>query len=143
MRRLRRTTYFGGLAPPLPPPDPPDGGLTPPVPGSTPPPLPWLPPVPPVPLDGACGAGAGAGVTGAGVAVPPLDPDPGVDEPELPDFLFFLEVDGVVTPESGVVVGWKLGTGFGFDPPPPDAIAITTMRKKTTMPPRATSLRRR
>lgn len=65
-----------------------------------------------------------------------------MDVPEFPDLSFFFEGDGVVTPESGVVVGWKVGTGLGFEPPPLDAIAITTMRKKTT-PPRATSLRRR
>ncbi len=138
---LRRLTYLGGLAPPLPPPDA-DGGFTPPVPGSTlPPPPPCVPP--PVPPDGA-GAGAGAGA-GVGATDPPLEPLPGVDVPESPDLFFFFEGDpGVVTPlESGVVVGWKVGTGFGFEPPPPDAIAITTMRKKTTTPPRATSLRRR
>jgi hypothetical protein len=136
----RRLTYLGGLAPPLPPPDA-DGGLTPPVPGSTLPPPPCVPP--PVPPDGA-GAGAGVGA-GVGATDPPLEPVPGVDVPELPDLFFFFEGDsGVVTPlESGVVVGWKVGTGFGFEPPPPDAIAITTMRKKTTTPPRATSLRRR
>jgi hypothetical protein len=80
---------------------------------------------------------------GAGAAEPPLDPDPGVDVPD-PEFLFFFEGDeGVVTPpEIGVVDGWKVGTGAGFDPPPLDAIAITTMRKKMA-PTRATSLRRR
>jgi hypothetical protein len=51
--------------------------------------------------------------------------------------------EGVVTPPViGVVVGWNVGTGRGFVPPPLDAIATTTIRKKTT-PPRATSLRRR
>jgi hypothetical protein len=80
---------------------------------------------------------------GAGVAAPPLEPDPGVDVPE-PELLFFFDGDcGVVTPpESGVVEGWKVGTGAGFEPPPLDAIATTTIRKKTT-PTSATSLRRR
>jgi hypothetical protein len=133
---------LGGLAPPLPPPEA-EGGLTPPVPGSTPPPVPpWLPPVPPVPAEGVCGVGAGAGV-GAGVAVPPLEPVPGVEVPELPELRFFFEVEGVVTPPvTGVVDGWNVGTGAGFEPPPLDAIATTTIRKKIT-PASATSLRRR
>jgi hypothetical protein len=67
----------------------------------------------------------------------------GVELPELPELLFFFDVEGVVTPpEIGVVDGWKVGTGFDFDPPPLDAMAMTTIRKKRT-PPRATSLRRR
>jgi hypothetical protein len=132
------------VAPPLPAPPPDDdGGLTPPVPGSTLPPPPWLPPVPPVP-EGACGVGlAGVGLGAGDAAPPPLDPLLGVEPPELPELLFFLVVEGVVTPpETGVVDGWKVGTGVDFDPPPLDAMAITTIRKKRT-PPRATSLRRR
>jgi hypothetical protein len=88
--------------------------------------------------------GAGAG---DGAALPPLEPDPELDpgvlvEPELS--LLFDEESGVVTPPvTGVVEGWKVGTGCGFDPPPPlDAIAITTIRKKTAAT-TATSRRRR
>jgi hypothetical protein len=83
------------------------------------------------------------------VAVPPLPPLAGVDPPEEPPellepFFFLRAVDpGVVTPPvSGVVVGWNVWVAFVEDPPPPDAIAMTTMRNRTT-PPRATSLRRR
>jgi hypothetical protein len=136
----RRATYFGGLAPPLPsPPLDGAGGFTPPVPGSTPPP-PWGPP--PVPAEGACVVGAGAGA-GAGETEPP-DPELGVELPEPSPSLCLREGDsGVVTPpEIGVVVGWNVGGGVDFDPPPLDAMATTTMRKKMT-PPKATSLRRR
>jgi hypothetical protein len=80
---------------------------------------------------------------GAGVAVPPLEPELGVVLPDPSLFLSFDDESGVVTPpDSGVVVGWKVGGGVDLSPPPLDAIATTTIRKKRT-PPRATSLRRR
>ena len=82
------------------------------------------------------GAGAGAG------ALPP-DPVLGVELPESPDFLRLPDVSGVVTPPvTGVVDGWNVGTGVGFESPPLDAIATTTIRKNRAAP-RATSLRRR
>jgi hypothetical protein len=80
---------------------------------------------------------------GAGAAEPPPDPEPGVGLLDPLSFFFFFDDEGVVTPpESGVVVGWKVGGGVDLSLPPLDAMATTTIRKKRA-PPRATSLRRR
>jgi hypothetical protein len=129
------------------------------VPGSELPPPPGVPvpPVPPLPppCGGACGVGAGAGVAG-GAAPPPLpgagaEPLPEPDEPELPPaeplesplrFRFFGVVSSPGT--GGVCDGSNVCTGsLGFESPPLDAIATTTMRKKSPTHPSATSLRRR
>jgi hypothetical protein len=125
------------------------GGATPPLFGSTPP-----PDVPGEPVPGDCGWEVG------GVAVPPLEgtgvwvpelgvppPDPPIGDPfdPLPAFLFFFLSPGCTG--SPVVTGGTMGTVVWLEldpslPPPLDAIAITTIRKKATAA-SATSLRRR
>jgi hypothetical protein len=102
-------------------------------------------------LGGVCGVADGAGAGVAGVPpLPELGAEPEPDEPELPpeellDLFFFDE--GVVVDESvgigDVVLGSKVWTGALLSEPPPDATAITTIRKKRPAHPRATSLRRR
>jgi hypothetical protein len=60
--------------------------------------------------------------------------------------LFFLDELGVVVEPLGigdVCVGANVWTGSLLLEPPPDATAITTIRKKRPAHPRATSLRRR
>jgi hypothetical protein len=133
------------------PPEPdcwPEGGTTPPLCGSTWPPL---VPLPPWLLGVCCGV--------AGVAVPPVEGAAGVAAgvplgvaPPLgtagvvvvrPCF-FFLRSEGVTACPlgSGGAGGWTVCV-LDFDPPPPlEATAITTIRKKTPTP-AATSLRRR
>jgi hypothetical protein len=126
------------------------GGATPPLFGSTPPPFDG------VPVLGVEGCEAG------GVLVPPLEgvlvdgvPLLGVPPPEPPiaappdpfwPFLFFFLSPGCTG--SPLVTGGITGTvsvelELGVVPPPPlEAIAITTIRKKAA-PASATSLRRR
>jgi hypothetical protein len=135
----------GGAAPPLPPLLPPDGGAVPPE----------LPPLPPLGGLGegvgvGVGAGAGVGVgVGAGAGVPPLEPGTEPLPPELPgtvlvppEPLRLRRPDGVVVvgTSPGIVdgtVGSNVsGVLLGSDPPL-DAIAITTIRKNSAMPPSA------
>jgi hypothetical protein len=126
------------------------GGATPPLLGSGPPAEPPLPPVPPPPVLGVCCGTYGeavpppdgvpdgaAGVTALGVApAPPL---------EVPVFVFFFLLSPGATglPVEIGGAGCANVDELGLELPPPlDATAITTIRKKAT-PASATSLRRR
>jgi hypothetical protein len=127
-------------------------GDAPPVFGSTPPPLPLLG----VPAEGVCGVAAGgvalpldgAGVPVEGVAVlgvPPPEPPMGVpvSEPSLAFLFFFLSPGCTGSPVTGATGAGVVVTLESDEPLPPplDATAITTIRKKTATT-AATSRRR-
>jgi hypothetical protein len=134
------------------PPEPDDGcegGTTPPLCGSTWPPLLPLPPrVPGVcwgvagvavpPEDGVAGVADGAAALGV---APPLGA--AVAVVVLPRFFFFRSPGATAWPlGSGGAGGWIVCVLDLGPPPPLEATAITTIRKKTATA-AATSLRRR